>query len=94
MFQETGNGRWQVRARLHYRGTGRMPIEVATTHGERFDDNGEVTDDYREARITVIIGPGDVQDLQFECDFEPQRLIVDPDALVLQLHRHKAVEDL
>ncbi len=63
-------------------------------NGERLDDGGEVTDDHREARITVIIGPGEVKDLRIESDFEPQRLIVDPDALVLQLHRHEAVEDL
>ncbi len=94
VIQETGNDRWQARARLHNRGTGRMPIEVAATYGERFDDDGGVTEDYREARITVIIGPGEAHDLQIECDFEPQQLIVDPDALVLQLHRHKAVEDL
>ncbi len=53
----------------------------AARNGERFDDDGEVTDDHREARITVIIGPGEVKDLWIECDFEPQRLIVDPDAL-------------
>ncbi len=41
--------------------------------------------------MTITIGPDEQAELTITCDFEPDRVIVDPDALVLQLERESAV---
>jgi len=46
---------------------------------------------YRDARSTVTLGAGESQEVVIRCDFEPEQLLVDPDALVLQLQRKLAV---
>ena len=46
---------------------------------------------YRDARATVTLGAGESQEVLIRCDFEPDRVLVDPDALVLQLQRKLAV---
>jgi hypothetical protein len=80
-----------VTATVENRGTGLMPVEIAAVRGDRFDADGETGEDYRESRTTVTLGPGDSTQVILRCDFEPQQLIVDPDALVLQLKRTKAL---
>ena len=55
---------------------------------------GAPSADYREARTTVVLGAGDERALEILCSFDPQELVVDPDALVLQLERKKARADL
>jgi ABC-2 type transport system permease protein len=50
--------------------------------------------DYLEARTMVTLGPGEEQDITWPCPFEPDRIVVDPDALVLQLERKAAVVEL
>jgi len=47
--------------------------------------------DYRESRVRVTLGADEERELTISCDFEPERVLVDPDALVLQLNRKKAV---
>ncbi len=46
---------------------------------------------YAEARSTVVLAAGESARVAIRCDFEPERLVVDPDALVLQLRRENAV---
>lgn len=46
---------------------------------------------YRDARATVTLGAGESQEVLIRCGFEPDRVLVDPDALVLQLQRKLAV---
>ena len=70
---------------------GVMPVEVAATRGERFAKDGTPTPDYREARTTVTLGKGESRDVVIHCPFEPERIVVDPDAKVLQLRRKSAV---
>ena len=62
-----------------------MPVEVAATRGERFAKDGTPSPDYREARTTITLGKGEARDSVIPCPFEPDRIIVDPDAKVLQL---------
>jgi ABC-2 type transport system permease protein len=97
---------WEVRATLENAGTGRMPVEVAATRGVRFPDAGDgdapgpgvveaaAKDAWREERVTVELGAGERRAVVLRCAFKPERLIVDPDARVLQLKREKAVADL
>jgi ABC-2 type transport system permease protein len=82
---------WDVKVRIQNVGSGTMPVEVAATRGERFAKDGSPSPDYREARTTLTLGKGESGDPTFSCDFEPDRIIVDPDAKVLQLRRKSAV---
>jgi hypothetical protein len=82
---------WMACVRVHNIGAGVMPVEIAATKGERFKKNGTASADYREARITITLGPGESKDIIIPCPFEPDRVVVDPDAKVLQLRRKGAV---
>jgi ABC-type transport system involved in multi-copper enzyme maturation permease subunit len=84
-------GRWSASARVENVGTGTMPVEVAAVKGERFKADGSSDPSYREARRTVILGAHESKPVTIECDFEPERLVVDPDVKVLQLRRKAAV---
>jgi len=85
-----GSG-WEVTLLLRNAGTGRVEVQVAASAGERFDADSAVSPDYRESRVSVILGADEERKLTISCDFEPERVLVDPDALVLQLNRKKAV---
>jgi hypothetical protein len=68
-----------------------MPVEVAATRGERFAKDGSPAPEYLEARATVVLGKGEGRELVIPCPFEPDRIVVDPDAKVLQLQRKNAL---
>ena len=68
-----------------------MPVEIVAARGERFDDDGTTQPDYRESRVTITPEPGQPTELEIPCDFQPDRIVVDPDALVLQLNRDAAI---
>ena len=46
---------------------------------------------YHDARTTITLGAGESQDVVLRCPFDPEIVLVDPDALVLQLERKLAV---
>ena len=48
---------------------------------------------YRESRTSVLLGAGESELVTLTCDFEPERVLVDPDCLVLQLRREAAVKE-
>ena len=56
------------------------------------EDAGEPA--YKEVRTTVTLGPDESAQLVIECPFEPERVVVDPDALVLMLGRKHATQEL
>ncbi len=87
-------GTWQVTATLKNEGTGDMPVEVAATRGPRYKPDGGPNPDFREARATVKIGPKGSVPINIQADFEPDEIVVDPDALVLQLRRKQAKASL
>ena len=80
-------------------GTGVMPVEVAATAGERWkkpadgERNGVYTVDplYKDARATITLSGGESKPVTIRCDFEPDKIVVDPDVRVLQLKRKQAV---
>jgi ABC-2 type transport system permease protein len=92
--RQVGKGAWEVTARIENAGTGRMPVEVAASQGERFDDKGRISPEYRDVRTTVVLGAGESKKVRIRCPFEPERLVVDPDAHVLQLQRPAATARL
>ncbi len=87
---------WIVRGTVENVGTGRMRVEVAATAGERWSDEGEdgsrsvVARDYRDARTEVVLGAGEVAGFMIRAAFEPERVVIDPDVMVLQLRRDAA----
>ncbi|MDH4036004.1 MAG: M1 family aminopeptidase [Candidatus Krumholzibacteria bacterium] len=99
--QADGDG-YVVTLTLENTGTGTMPVEVAATKGERWQkpdadaDDAVYTqrEDYRDARTTVTIGSGESREVTIRCDFEPEKIVVDPDVRILQLKRKQAVASL
>ena len=87
-------GAWDVSVKIKNAGTGRMPVEVAAVRGKRFDAAGKPEPAYREARTTVMLGAGEERQVRLRCLFEPDTVLVDPDALVLQLRRKAAAVKL
>ncbi len=57
-----------------------VPAAMASESGE-----------YRESRSTVRLEAGEKKTITLVCDFKPEKVIMDPDALVLQLKRNQAV---
>jgi ABC-2 type transport system permease protein len=97
---KSGDG-YEVTVTVRNSGTGRMPVEVAASAGERWSepkkDLGGVSrqsPSYRDARETVSLGAGESRTLTIRCGFEPERVVVDPDARILQLKRKQAVATL
>lgn len=82
---------WNVSVRVENAGTGTMPIDVAASRGERFTADGMAGADYQEERTKVNLGPGESKIVTMRCAFKPERILVDPDALVLQLLRKHAM---
>jgi ABC-type transport system involved in multi-copper enzyme maturation permease subunit len=100
--KEADGGGYVVTLTLENIGTGTMPVEVAATAGERWQEPDQDAaepvytqrDDYHEARATVTIGGGESREITIRCDFEPERVVVDPDVRILQLKRKQAVATL
>lgn len=92
--QAVGGGTWEVTVKVENGGTGRFPVEVAAVLGERFDDEGKASPEHKSARTTVVLGAGESKLVRIVCPFEPERVVVDPDAQVLQLQRRAATAKL
>ena len=94
--ERAGRG-WVVRGAIENAGTGAMTVELAATAGERWFDQGDagsrtvVSPGYRDSRTSVHVGAGESADFAIETGFDPGRVAVDPDVLVLQLRREAAV---
>ena len=71
-----------------------MPVDVAASRGDRFDGKGRISTGYRDARATVVLGAGEAREVRIRCPFEPEQVVVDPDAHVLQLQRPAAAARL
>ena len=90
---------WVVRGTVENAGTARMTVELAATANERWSDAGDagartvVSPSYRDARTSVELDAGGSAEFEINADFDPERVLVDPDVLVLQLRREAAVFD-
>jgi ABC-2 type transport system permease protein len=89
--REEAGDHWQVTVHVENAGTGIMPLEIAAAAGERFGDDGQASSDYHDAREKVTLAAGESKDVTIRCSFKPDRVLVDPDAVVLQLLRKLAV---
>lgn len=91
--EQSGAG-WRVTVEVEQAGTGRVPVEIAATAGERFLEDGEPNPEYREARTVVELTAGEVRTVEIATDFEPEAIIADPDVHLLQLRRNRARAEL
>jgi hypothetical protein len=89
--QEQPSGGWVVKATLKNAGSGSMPVEIAASRGTRFNEEKGA---YEDVRLVVELGAGESREIELLCGFEPERVVVDPDALVLMLERDAAVATL
>jgi aminopeptidase N len=81
---------WKVTVRVENAGTGSMPVEIAASRGQRFDEAGKANSDYQEARTTQTLSASESRECEIKCRFEADSIVVDPDAKVLQFHRKNA----
>ena len=94
--EQEGEG-WVVRGTVTNVGTGRMRVEVGAVAGERWSDEGDdrgrtvVAEGYRDARAVVVLGAGEAAEFVVRAGFEPERVVIDPDVMVLQLNREAVV---
>ena len=95
--KELEGDEWVVRGTVENVGTGRMRVQVGAVAGERWsdeDDDGSrsvVAEGYRDARTEVVLGAGEAAEFVIRAAFEPERVVIDPDVLVLQSRREAAV---
>ncbi|MEZ4655821.1 MAG: hypothetical protein R3E12_20095, partial [Candidatus Eisenbacteria bacterium] len=68
--------------------------QAATTDPSADASTEDSDEAYHEQRTTLALGPGESRPVRLECDFEPTRILVDPDAKLLQLRRESAQKDL
>jgi len=98
--KKTKNGSgYDVFVTVKNTGTGTMPVQVAATSGERWatPSPGAATKSsasYHDARGTVSPAAGESASLMIHCDFDPEKIVVDPDVRVLQLRRKQAIATL
>jgi len=74
-------GSWNCRAQLLNTGTGVATVDVAATYADSALFGG---------RVRTTIRAGEEMPLRWRLGVRPDRLVVDPDAIVLQLHREQA----
>ena len=100
---DLGDGKWEVTVEVKNKGTGRMPVEVCASKGKRFPDEDQPEKDdgksskdeeYQDARVVLDLVAGESKTATIRCNFKPARVLVDPDALVLQLRREEAQKEL
>lgn len=84
------DGPWMASGKLENRGTGRVRVEIAAVRGKPFDDDGKPNPDYKEMRKLVELAPDAPASFSIPCDFEPERIVVDPDVKLLMLKRSEA----
>ena len=86
---------WVVRGEIENAGTGELAVEVAASRGERFPDEGSAgAAEWHLERTPVALGPQARAAFTITCPFEPERVLVDPDALLLMLERGRAIAEL
>lgn len=89
---DDGSGLFDVEFSLRNAGTGWMRVEVSAERGVRFPGEAASENEaFEESRVVVELGAGESKTLSILCDFEPERIVVDPDARVLQRGRSFAM---
>jgi hypothetical protein len=88
-LERDGKG-WKTTATVRNVGTGAMTFDVAAVKGERWPDAKKKQQPWLDARAPLTLGPGERGTVTVRCDFQPEKLVLDPDVTVLMLERQKA----
>lgn len=78
---EGSTGAWRCRARVRNVGSGQVTVEVAAFVGDRLLSAG---------RTRAALGPNGSADLLWTLAERPERIVVDPDVVMLQRNRDRA----
>jgi hypothetical protein len=89
---EQDGDEWIISGTLENIGNSKMKLEIAATKNERFVEH-ETNEEYLDSRTTVELGEAESAEFEIRCDFEPDKVLVDPDAKVLQLNRRNGVHE-
>ena len=90
VVKKQNGDRWIVTGKIRNIGSAKMPVEIAAATGnERFID-GQLNPEYQDTRVTRIVDADESISFELTCEFDPGHVVVDPDALVLQLNRKNA----
>lgn len=86
---------WLTTATIENVGSGRMPIDVAVTRGERFPEDtvkakASKKPAYAAELVTMVLDAKTPQTVTIHSPFKPEKVIVDPNVRVLQLRRQSA----
>lgn len=91
---------WIVTGKIQNKGTSAMPVRVCACAGPRVPCSSEDAGDeaksappYQWALVDVSPGPDATESFTILCNFKPDRVVVDPDVMVLQLNRKHAVAE-
>jgi hypothetical protein len=85
---------FRVRGRVRNAGTGDIEVDVAAVRGERSHASDVDASPYQQEKARVRLGPGGAADFEISTAFDPERVLVDPDVMVLQLGRKGATARL
>ncbi|NNE42733.1 MAG: hypothetical protein HKN12_00865 [Gemmatimonadetes bacterium] len=91
--KEADGDAWVVTTRVRNRGSGTVSVPVAAVRGERGED-AAADEPWMAEETRIVVAPGDEVEVVLRTDFEPQKVVVDPDVTVLMLERHRAEVDL
>ena len=91
---EADSAGWKTAFEVENRGTGDVVVEVAAVNGERYDDEGEPREAYRQEIRQVRLDAGERRSVEILTPFEPGKIVVDPDVRLLQLSRNRAFAEL
>ena len=81
---------WKTTATVRNVGTGTMTFDVAAALGERWPAKGSKAKPWLDARAPLTLAAGERGTVTLRSDFQPERLVLDPDVTVLMLERQKA----
>ncbi len=86
---------WQVNCVVQNVGSGSMPVEIAVERGQRFPstETKNALAPFASEGTTVVLGPGESKEVQLQCGFEPDRMVIDPDVKVLQRGRKHTIHN-
>lgn len=90
--RRSADGHWETRTWVRNVGGASMPVDVAAARGERFPDDTTRAKGvaYAQSVTRVVIPAGTAQSVVVASDFQPEKVVVDPDVRVLQLRRKSA----
>ena len=78
--------------RLRHAGTGAVWVEVGATTAEAAGGPNEPPPRFAKTRVRAA--PGTDVDFAIDTDFDPSRVVVDPDVMILQIGRKGAAARL